>query len=197
MTCYWCQSRNDKYSVSEERQLIKRLKSGNHNAFKVLVEDYKEIIFQVCYNFLHSTDDADDIAQDVFVEAYKSIINFNEKSSLKTWLYRIAVNKSLNFIKKHKRRTLVNDFSTYNNDSLKTDDASYNIESDERKIILHNAISSLSKNQKIAFTLNKIDDKSYKEVAEIMNISLSSVESLMHRAKLNLQKKLVNYYKAN
>ncbi|MEA3504105.1 MAG: RNA polymerase sigma factor [Bacteroidota bacterium] len=181
--------------MSDEKGLIEDLKSGNHGAFKKLVESHKEMVFQVCYNFLNSADDADDIAQDVFVEVYKSVANFHGKSTLKTWLYRIAVNKSLNFIKKHKRRTLVDDFSSFNNDSLKTNDASEYIESKERKKILNSAIASLAKNQKIAFTLQKIDDKSYKEVAEIMDISISSVESLMYRAKKNLQKKLLNYYK--
>jgi len=69
------------------------------------------------------------------------------------------------------------------------------IEYKERSQVLQNAINSLPKNQRIAFTLSKFDELSYQEIAEIMSLSISSVESLIHRAKLNLQKKLVNYYK--
>jgi RNA polymerase sigma-70 factor (ECF subfamily) len=71
------------------------------------------------------------------------------------------------------------------------------IDNEERKKILYKAIETLTYNQKIAFTLNKFEDISYKEIAEIMDLSLSSVESLIHRAKINLQKKLINYYKKN
>lgn len=180
----------------QEKEFIDRLKKGDEKAFRKLTDDHGQMIFNTCYSFLKNQDDADDIAQDVFVEAFQSIHRFRSEANIRTWLYRIAINKSLNFMKRQKRHSFTDDFTNIKDDSLQESDASKNTEDEERLKIIYDAVQSLSKNQRIAFTLHKIDDKSYKEISEIMNVSVSSVESLMHRAKTNLQKKLVNYYKS-
>lgn len=179
----------------QETDFIQQLKKGDERAFRRLVEDHSHMIFNTCYSFLKNRDDADDIAQDVFVEAFQSIHKFRSEANIRTWLYRIAINKSLNFMKRQKRHSFTDDFTKIKSDSLEEEAASRDTEDAERKKVLEQAIQSLSKNQRIAFTLHKIDEKSYKEISEIMDVSVSSVESLMHRAKTNLQKKLVHYYK--
>ena len=121
-------------------------------------------------------------------------------------MYRIAVNKSLNFIRKNKKHSILRSIDSYfdaddgvnKKIEVPENNLQYiesSLENQERSAILNKAINSLPKNQKIAFTLNKYDDIKYGEIAEIMDVSLSAVESLIHRAKLGLQKKLVNYYK--
>ena len=180
----------------QETDFIEQLQKGDEQAFRRLVEDHSQMIFNTCYSFLKNRDDADDIAQDVFVEAFQSIRKFRSEANIRTWLYRIAINKSLNFMKRQKRHSFTDDFTKIRHESLEEDAASRETEDAERKKVLDSAIQSLSKNQRIAFTLHKMDDKSYKEVSEIMDVSVSSVESLMHRAKTNLQKKLVHYYKS-
>lgn len=179
----------------QDSDFVIRLKRGEGGAFKELVDSYGQMILNTCYSFLKNGDDARDIAQDVFVEAFQSIHTFRSDANIRTWLYRIAVNKSLNFLKRQKRHAFTDDFTKIKSSALQGEEASQNTEDEERKKVLHEAIQSLSKNQRIAFTLHKIDEKSYKEISEIMDISLSSVESLMHRAKGNLQKKLIHYYK--
>jgi RNA polymerase sigma-70 factor (ECF subfamily) len=118
-------------------------------------------------------------------------------------MYRIAVNKSINFLNSKSYRfnfkQVTSIFSKDNKpkriEAGEEDLADFSVESSEKSIILYNAIEKLPENQKIAFTLNKIDGLPYQEIAEIMGLSLSSVESLLHRAKLNLQKKLNYYFK--
>ena len=187
-----------------DKELIKAIKKNDQQAFKQLVEDNQQLVVNTCNGFLHNIADAEDIAQDVFVEVFLSINTFREDAKLSTWLYRIAVNKSLNHIrdnKKNKNLKSIDDFIA-SDKNLKRELPDSNtsqpekiIEEKERSQILQYSINSLAKNQKIAFTLNKYDDLSYKQIAEVMDLSVSSIESLLHRAKKNLQKKLLNYYK--
>ena len=187
----------DKLSILE-------LQKGSESAFKQLVEAYKNRVINTCFGFTHDYADAEDIAQDVFVEVFESIQKFKEDSSLSTWIYRISVNKSLDFIRKAKRKkrwaelTKINlkDKDDADNWFINSDTPETSLEQKERILILNSAIDKLPENQKTAFTLHKYEDLSYKEVSDILNTSLSSVESLMHRAKKNLQKKLENYYKS-
>ena len=188
----------------DDKEIIGKIIEGNQNAFRVLVENYQDKVIATCNGFVHNVEDAEDIAQDVFVEVYQSITKFRSDSKFSTWLYRIAVNKSLNHLRKNKKNSVIRSIDSFfnkeKNENLEVPDskspqADQNIENQERAEILHKVINSLAKNQRIAFNLNKYDDLSYKEIAEVMNISLSSVESLMHRAKMNLQKKLISYYK--
>ena len=187
-----------------DKELIKAIKKNDQQAFKQLVEENQQLVVNICTGFLHNIADAEDIAQDVFIEVYLSVHKFREDAKISTWLYRIAVNKSLNYIrnnKKHKILKSIDNFFTSDKNIEKEipDNSSSQpeeiIENKERSQILRSSINSLPKNQKIAFTLNKYDDLSYKQIAEIMDLSLSSVESLIHRAKKNLQKKLLNHYK--
>ena len=181
-----------------EQELISRIKQGDQQAFKQIVDDFQAMVLNTCFQFVNDKDDAKDLAQDVFVEMYNSIYSFRGDAKVSTWLYRISVNKSLNFIKKHKRKFLIDDLeSFFMNKSEETYNADKNMEDNERAKHLYAAIHSLSKNQRIAFSLHKIDGVSYTEIAEIMNVSISSVESLIHRAKVNLKKKLFNFYKKN
>lgn len=184
--------------------LVAQLKEGSEIAFRRLVDTHHEQVIQTCYHFVRDSEDADDIAQDVFIEVHKSIDKFREDAKLSTWLYRIAVNKSLNFLRSKKSRERFKrfqDFFTSEKDNDFHDTGSKTpqelLEQEERKKILQAAIDKLPESQKIAFTLNKYDELSYNEVADIMNVSLSAVESLIFRAKKGLQKQLKTYYEKN
>ena len=187
-----------------EAEIIEKLRNGSEAAFRHLVENYQQRVINVCFGMLHNMEDAEDVAQEVFIEVHRSIQKFRADSKISTWLYRIAVNRSLNFIRDNKKRKWFKSFD----DVVKTknaelpkmqenhyDDPEHELEKQQRANLLHEAINSLSDNQKTAFSLNKYDDLSYQEISEVMNLSVSSVESLIHRAKMNLQKKLHTCYK--
>ena len=82
-----------------DKDLVEKIQTGDHDSFKVMIENHQRLIFNTCKGFLHNEEDAQDVAQDVFIEAYRSIKKFRGDSKISTWLYRIAVNKSLNFIR--------------------------------------------------------------------------------------------------
>jgi RNA polymerase sigma-70 factor (ECF subfamily) len=87
-----------------ELEIVDKLKNRDENAFRQLVENYQAMVVNTCFSLVHNTEDSEDIAQEVFIEVYRSIGNFRADSKLSTWLYRMAVNRSLNFIRDNKRK---------------------------------------------------------------------------------------------
>lgn len=187
----------------EEQLLVENIiNKVKPDAFQHLVEKYQTMVINTCYGFLHNYEDAQDVAQEVFIEVHRSINKFRKEAKLSTWLYRISVNKSLNYIRDNKKRQWLKSFDNLfetekisNNPNLMSESPEDLLENDEKKQVIEKAIDNLPKNQQIAFILHKYEELSYKEITEVMKISLSSVESLLFRAKKNLQKKLVGYYK--
>ena len=187
-----------------ETEIIQKLQHGNEQAFRLMVEKYQKLVVNTCFGMVHNTEDAEDIAQEVFIEVFRSVEKFRADSKLSTWLYRIAVNRSLNFIRDNKKykwfQSFEDEVEAKNRqlkqlESSKTDQPEYELENKQRAVILHEAIGSLPQNQKVAFTLSKYEELSYQEISEVMELSVSSVESLLFRAKKNLQKKLYKCYK--
>jgi RNA polymerase sigma-70 factor (ECF subfamily) len=194
---------NKKDNIDEQEQvLLRRLKAREPGAFKLLVELYRDRVLNTCYRFIFNKEDAEDIAQETFIEVYRSITAFREESKLSTWIYRIAVTKSIDFIRKTKRKkrmahlkSLVGIEGEVKDIPAPLDsDPAKGLEQEERMRILQEAIDTLPENQRIAFTLSKCKGFGNKEIADIMGTTLSSVESLMHRAKNNLKKKLYLYF---
>jgi RNA polymerase sigma-70 factor (ECF subfamily) len=187
--------------MSKEEDIIRGLKEGDSRKFKELVDQYQVQVRNICAGIVKDRHEAEDLAQEVFIEVYKSIRNFRGESRLSTWIYRVAVNKSLNYKRKKNRQRWVKpleDFFTGDKSSDFQDPGSqpsYPLENHQRSQHLYKALDTLPENQRIAFVLNKYDELSYKEISDVMGISLSGVESLIHRAKVNLQKKLWDCFK--
>lgn len=182
-----------------DEELISKIVDGNQLYFKVLVDKYQSLVLNTCFRFLHNKSDAEDITQEVFITAFQSIKKFNYNSKISTWLYRIAVNKSLNFIRDNKKRMTIksieNFFNSHSNNALQVEDTTTQIEDDDLKIkrlqVLRDSIERLPKNQKTAFILHNYEAVCYKEIAVIMDTSLASVEGLIHRAKINIHKNIL------
>ena len=182
----------------EENELISNIQNGDKDAFKDFIDLYKKFVINVCYKFVSNEDDANDVAQEVFIEVYHSINKFRSDSKVTTWLYRICVNRSLNFIRNNKKYKLTESYSNENEINSGISSSSSTPETalinKERADIINNAINSLPENQKTAFILCKKEDLSYQEISNVLGISVKAVESLIVRAKKNLQKLLVEYY---
>jgi len=188
----------------KETEFIQELKLKSPKAYSQLLDDYQQKVFSTCISFVPNREDAEDIAQDVFVEVFNSIKKFKGNSKLSTWIYRIATNKCLEFIRKKNTKKRFAFLQSITGNAIPIDKTDYFTEMNHPGILLENkelnatlfkAINNLPESQTVIFTLHKIDGKSYQEVADITGKSLSSVESLMFRAKKNLQKILENYYK--
>lgn len=175
------------------------------NSFNTLYEQHKNMVYNLCLKYLQNTEDAEDVTQVVFVIIFNSLHTFKGESKISTWIYRIAVTRSLEFIRSKKRKKRFAFFQTvFTNEKgeVKTEALHFHhpgvqLENKERAAILFAAIDNLPENQKTAFILCKLEDLSYAEIAEVMKVSNSSVESLLFRAKQNLQKILGDYYEKN
>lgn len=187
-----------------DNEFIEALKSKSRASYSKLIDDYQHKVYATCLSFVPNKEDAEDIAQDVFVEVFNSISKFKGESALSTWIYRITTNKCLELIRKRNTKKRFAFLQSLTGEGFEIDRSNYFTEMNHPGIILENkqksetlflAINGLPEAQRIVFTLHKVDGKSYQEVCDITKKSLSSVESLMFRAKKNLQKTLENYYK--
>jgi RNA polymerase sigma-70 factor, ECF subfamily len=190
--------------MSTEHLLLEQLKQGDEHAFRQLVDRWYPKVLGLCMNYLHDPDESEDIAQDVFVEVFESVRNFRGDSSLPTWIYRIAVNKSLNRKKRLQRTRLLFPFTVHKTSDkgvspvLEKEDHTFRApdlaleQKDDMKAI-RQALDKLPTQQRTAFLLSKTASMSYKEIAEIMETTIPSVESLLFRAKTNLRKYLYQY----
>lgn len=185
-------------------ELIEQLQQGDESAFKKLVDDWQDMVYNTALGIVKHADDADDITQEVFIQAYKSISSFKGDSKLSTWLYRITLSKALDHEKKKKRKKRFGFMqSLFGGDveeqvlAAEFDHPGVQLEKKEKARELFNALNQIPGKQRIAFTLHKLEGQSYQEIAEIMNTTLYAVESLMGRAKASLKKELKNYYDNN
>jgi len=186
----------------DERLLVEQLKRGDEAAFKTIVETWQNMVYNTALGIVQNAQDAEDIAQETFMQVYHSVSSFKGESKFSTWLYRITVAKALDHERRKKRKKRFGFVkSLFGEDSevvINPPDFNHpgiKLDKKETAATLFKAISSLPENQRVAFTLHKVDGLSYQEVSEVMQTSVSSVESLMHRAKTNLRKKLEEYYK--
>ncbi len=189
----------------DEQQFIEQLRNGDRVAFNRLVEEHKDAILNVCYGFVKNADEAEDLTQEVFVEVYKTIAKFREHSSLFTWMYRIAVSRSLDALKRKKsvKRTAFfekrvrSDSADLEMEQKAADipDPEAALEQKQQRVFINHCLDQLAENQRIAFVLSQQNGISYKEISEIMDKSLSSVESLVHRSKTNLRKIMEESYR--
>lgn len=183
-----------------EQELIHELRLGNEAAFRWLVNNYRNRVYNTVLNILHQEAEAEDAAQETFIQVFESIAKFKEESSLATWIYRIAVRKALDKLRKRKLvKRLQMILPWWMPEEKKKDDNAFIhpgilAENREKAGVLFNAIRSLPDNQRVAFTLIKVQGMGYDEAAAIMEQSIKAIESLVSRAKGNLQKKLATYY---
>ena len=188
-----------------EQEVLKLVLAGDPRAIRSLVDHFQPMVLRTARGFLRNSDDARDVAQEVFIDIFTNIHRFQGQSRLSTWVYRIAVNRSLNYLRSNKKRLSNRSYSFENSESgqegtMKLSDPTQKnpaqiLEQKEKSETLHAAIQSLPEKQRIAFTLAEYDDLSYKEIAEVMETSVSSVESLIFRGRKKLQEKLWKVYR--
>lgn len=182
--------------------LVEQLKHKDERAFKTLVETYQDMVFNTALGIVQSAEDAEDVAQEVFVQVYESVYTFKGESKFSTWLYRIVLTKAMDHLRRKKRKkrfAFIQSLFGADNEVLHDPPDFHHpgisLDNKETAAKLFKAIDQLPANQKIAFTLHKVEGLSYQEISDVMKASVSSVESLMHRAKNNLKTYLEEYYR--
>ncbi|MEI6852032.1 MAG: RNA polymerase sigma factor [Bacteroidota bacterium] len=172
------------------------------SAFKQIFDDNHRKVFNICLNMLQSVEDAEDITQEVLLEVHNSAHSFDNRSLVSTWVYRIAVNKSLDFLKaktRKKRFAFITQLFHPITGEVQHDVAQFDhpgalLENKERTQILFATLNQLPANQRSAFVLSKMEGFSHKEIALIMKLSEKAVEGLVRRAKDNMRELLGKMY---
>ncbi len=181
--------------------MILRAQNGDHFAFEQLVSNYDRQVLKLAYSMVGNVEDAQDVYQEALISAYRSLPKFKMKSSFFTWLYRIAVNKAINFNRKKMRHPLESitfensDFFGYEQ-SLRTaqnDNPEANVINRELKEIIEKAVIDLSSKERMAFVLCHQQGYKIKEASELMDCSIGTVKSYLFRAREKLKLKLKKY----
>lgn len=189
-------------TTKDGKELLRGLKNERPGAFRELVDLHRERVLNTCYRFTHDRQDAEDVAQEVFIEAHRSVAGFRGEAKLSTWLYRIAVTKSLDFVRRKNRKKrfgAVRGLFVFGGEAElipAPPDGRPDMEAErrERYGILWEALDTLPENQRAAIVLSKYQGFSQREVAGILGTTVASVEALIQRAKKKLRKKLVRRY---
>jgi RNA polymerase sigma factor (sigma-70 family) len=178
-----------------DSELIIRLREGSEDAFRELVKAFGDRVYNTVLGIVRNPQDAEDVAQDTFIRVYQSVRSFTESAALSTWIYRIAVNQSLDFLRRRKRQKrfafLTNIFGNeHDPENIVIDFHHPGVALDQKEnaAILFKAIKKLPEKQQAAFILNKTEGLSYNEIAAVMNITEAAVDALLQRAKQNLRK---------
>jgi len=188
---------------TEETELVRRARSGDLQAYDELVKRYQERIYATIYHMTSNHEDANDLAQESFIKAFQALKSFKGGSSFYTWLYRISVNKTINFLKQRKNRT-----------HMSLNDLDFNAEHDpdlmalisdntprraagltELQEKLNAALMKLSEPHRLVIVLHDVQGQSHEEIAKVMDCNIGTVRSRLFYARQQMQSYLTDYLK--
>jgi RNA polymerase sigma-70 factor (ECF subfamily) len=190
----------EQFPINDE-SLLKKTAGGDETAFRELVQRYQGAMVNLAYRYTNNLSDAEDVAAEIFFRVWKYAAHFKGNAKFSTWCYRIGINTCLN----HKRKKNTVPYTASLDECQPTDEGELKREvadtaslqpetaaqDSERTAEVRAALDRLPPQQKMAFTLCWFEERSYKEIAELMELSVSAVESLLFRAKDSLRKKLM------
>ncbi|HCA80317.1 MAG TPA: hypothetical protein DEP53_11360 [Bacteroidetes bacterium] len=174
--------------ADRERQLICDVQEGSHEAFRELVELHMQRVYDLAYGFVNDHDDAEDIAQEVFVKVYHSIKDFRQESGFSTWVYRIAANTSLDRVKQRKRS--VARFVPMDESHLGMSSSSQASDHGEERALIERALHELPTLQRAVVMLRHLDGFSTRQVSDMLKCSEGTVKTHLHRGLKKMRKKL-------
>lgn len=184
-------------SNTTDAELVKRVQRGDKRAFDLLVSKYQNKIFAIISRFVSDQSDVYDVAQDTFIKAYRALPNFRGDSQFYTWVYRIAINTSKNYLTAKGRRPPATDIDSQDAESYGVGLALRENASPEKLLmrdqlekIIFDTIDELPDELKTAITLREIDGLSYEEIAESMGCPVGTVRSRIFRARETIDEKI-------
>ena len=185
----------------EDTYYIRLVLNGDTSAYRSLVEKHQDLVYTIVHRIVSRSEEAEEVAQDVFVKAFQKISGFKAEAKFSTWLYRIVANLCFNVIRANKTAKQISIHSMGSEDQTldlpdegqQSPDAG--LVGDERSKRVAAAVAKLPENQRLAIILNKYEDKSYAEIAEILDTTTMAVKSLLSRARVTLREQLEGYFK--
>jgi RNA polymerase sigma-70 factor (ECF subfamily) len=175
--------------IDPDADLIEQAAGGDEHAFEQLVKKYQSMVFSTVYRYIGNPDDVEDCAQEVFIKVWRNIRKFKKKSRLSTWIYRITANHCLTYRRKHKNPPVSLDALAEKGSTPPALTVEPDHVATQNIARIKQALQELPSRQRMALVLSQFEERSYKEIAEIMHISISSVESLIFRARTALKRK--------
>ena len=175
-----------------DKKFVKKLKSGNKDAFESLFKEYKDIIYTVVNRMIYNKDRVEDITSDIFLKIYKNIYQFDEKSKISTWMYKIAYNYCLDYIRKSKKDPLesyksIDSIFALSTDSLNPEEM---VLKSERENVLYSLVDSMPEKYRMVINFYYFEGTSYKDISEIMEIPIGTVKTYLLRAKAYLKERM-------
>jgi RNA polymerase sigma factor (sigma-70 family) len=184
-------------SREEDAALIKRALEGDQKAFKRLRAKYYDAIFNAIYRMVRDKEEVTDLTQEAFIKAFTSLASFNDEYAFSTWLYKIATNNSIDYIRRKKLQTFSIDKPIESKDSdytFEIPDLTYEADreliSSQRKKFLEDAIASLPPRYRQVILMRHVEEKEYQEIAKLLKLPLGTVKAHIFRARELLYKKL-------
>ncbi len=171
----------------KDRELIRLFftEGKQNSAFRLIIQRYSEKLYWGIRRIVISHEDADDVLQDTLIKIYKNLHNFQERSSLFSWMYRIAINEALSFVKKYRNRQFEDPIEFAEN--LRADPYFDGDESYEQLLI---ALKELPEKQALVFQLKYFDNLKYEEISEILGVTIGSLKASYHHAVKKIESKI-------
>jgi RNA polymerase sigma factor (sigma-70 family) len=187
-----------KMKFQDDNDYIERVLSGDVAAYSSLVSKHKNLVFSIVFKIVNNREDAEEISQDVFLKAYRSLGAFEKKSKFSTWLYRIAYNSAISKTRKKKIEMVAIEERIITNYS--TDEIGRNmneLDENDRQLILERALSRLPEEDNLLITLFYKNENSIDDISEITGLSVSNVKVRLHRIRKKLYEEMNGLIKMN
>jgi len=191
--------------TTNDQQLIDRIINGDHSAFTILVDRYKDLVFSLALKMLKNREEAEEVSQDTFIKVFMSLDKFKGDSKFSTWIYKVAYNTCLDRLKKNKREQHVVPIDEYTEHEVKTlDNALHAMEQKERQQTIQNCIQALPSEDAFLMTLFYFEEQSLEEIAKVMEITPNNVKVKLFRSrkkltsilKSQLEPEIIAYYES-
>jgi RNA polymerase sigma factor (sigma-70 family) len=184
-------------SRAEDSRLIQSALAGDDPSYRKLMDKYHDQIYNFIYRMIHDREQVEDLTQEAFIKAFQSLRSFNEEFAFSTWLYKIATNNSIDFIRKRKLQMYSIDKPVESKDSdfvFELPDMTYEADGDvirdQRAILLQGAIAQLPEKYRKVIQLRHMEERSYEEIAKILHLPIGTVKAHIFRAREILYKQL-------
>jgi RNA polymerase sigma factor (sigma-70 family) len=174
-------------TANNDTYYINLIIEGNTNAFSILVDRYKDLVFSLALKVVKNKEEAEEVAQDTFIKVFKSLRQFKGDSKFSTWIYKVAYNTCLDRLKKNKREQHVVSIDEFNTNQIKSlDNVLDTLEDEERKKAIHDCIQQLPSEDAFLLTLFYFEEQSLEEIAKIVNLTANNVKVKLFRSRKRL-----------
>ena len=192
-------------TINNDIYYINLIIEGNTNAFSILVDRYKDLVYSLALKMVKNREEAEEVAQDTFIKVFKSLSQFNGDSKFSTWIYKVTYNTCLDRLKKHKREQQVVSIDEFNTNQIKSIDNTLDkMENEEREKAIQDCIQLLPADDAFLLTLFYFEEQSLEEIAKVIGLTANNVKVKLFRSrkkltsilKEKLEPEIIEYYES-